>query len=644
MKISIKFISILIFVFFFSTISTIAVSPFLHLQLEINSNTNVEENEKLTYTFKERENDLKIFKETNLLSQESIIIESKEDFERLGIPGEGTEDKPYLIQYMNISSSSKRLIDIQNIDLHVLIQNNRLNGLSAGLYGIYLSNVSKIIISNNVIQNNTYNGIVIAKGNKIEIINNWIFNNGFSGITIHDANEISIHNNYIFRNHERGLWLSSNVKNSKINRNSLRDNSDYGIQIEYEKYIEPGDPFFQYSPSISSNNLIKQNSFINNNIYSNKSQVGDFGEFNFFEENHYSEWIGPDSNNDNRVDIPYNISSTFSNASDGNALTSPTIDLMILTPIFLYPIGSENYVGTVNIQWTPSLDLEDNPIHYNLYYSIDNGQTWESFGVQISGTSFEWDISSFSEGTTVKLKIEASNGETLSASFISESFFLNKPDLIIFMESIVESILFQIFFIIFLGVILLSLIWLRYRSRISDQGGLTNFIYSFKENQVRKLYHKLIIGLENAKAELLSQSDSFTHLDTGDYAVIGNVFPPDIQHEMKSSIKGRTVLMLIEIAYQPITNSNTSYLAKILDIPQQTASDEIKKLNELEYLRPFVSKKTLIDTRKKSYSLTQKGVVLLHLLKESLTVTITKMQKERFHEEIEEIDLNNNEN
>ena len=152
-------------------------------------------------------------------------------------------------------------------------------------------------------------------------------------------------------------------------------------------------------------------------------------------------------------------------------------------------------------------------------------------------------------------------------------------------------------------------------------------IYTADEAFIRKIYHKLVIGLESVKVELLSQSDSLPQIEDAIHAVVSNVFPPDIQKDMKTSIKGRAVLILIEIAYQDLPNSNTSYIAKMMNIPVQTVNDEIKRLTNMNYLQLKISAITLIDTRKKNYALTHKGLVFLHLLKETLTATFIKMQK-----------------
>ena len=109
--------------------------------------------------------------------------------------------------------------------------------------------------------------------------------------------------------------------------------------------------------------------------------------------------------------------------------------------------------------------------------------------------------------------------------------------------------------------------------------------------------------------------------------MIVNIFPPDIQSELKSDLRGRTVTILVELAYQYPKNAHVSYLAKALNIPQSTVTVEIKKLQLLQYIEPVINPKTLHDNRFKFYSLTPKGIIFLHLLKESISLSLAHMKE-----------------
>lgn len=98
-----------------------------------------------------------------------------------------------------------------------------------------------------------------------------------------------------------------------------------------------------------------------------------------------------------------------------------------------------------------------------------------------------------------------------------------------------------------------------------------------------------------------------------------------MQAELKSDLRGRTVSILIELAYQYPNNAHTSYISKMLKIPQPTVTVEIKKLQLLQYIQLAITPTNLQDNRFKFYSLTPKGIIFLHLLKESISLSLAHM-------------------
>lgn len=563
------------------------------------------------------------------ISEIPIEIQENKDFEKLNIQGKGIRNNPYIIENFNITGSFERLIDIRNTDVYFEIKNNRLNSLSKGLYGIFLANVTHATISNNLIKNSKFHGVVVSSSNVITIENNWITNHTNNGIEIHNSFEITLENNIIYENGNFGIWLRDNVQDVKIFDNTLRRNYNYGLSIGYG--------YLNENPNCY-NNEIERNNFLENNYQSNKSQARDHGKSNIFLNNYWSEWRTPDENENNIVDIPYLIDSFISTNNDSFPLVNRAKLPEIFKSQLLYPKGGENLVKSVIVEWSPALDSMGQSINYTLSLSVDNGLTWDNIAENLVKPRYEWDVTTYSENTVGILKIEAKSLTGVKqVSFSTDSFTINKPGWQILVDDLINSFFLQLVIIVSLLLLVMFLGWFQFKKRIIKDMEISEFIYTFKEKQMRKIYHKLIIGIENVKTELLSTSENLSHLLSYDQAVIANIYPPDIQTEMKSSFKGKSVLILIEIAYQPITKSNTSYLAKILKIPQQTTSDEVKKLYDLKYLKPCVSKETLLDTRKKNYSLTEKGLIFLHLLKESLTTTITKMKREEIYEEIEEL-------
>jgi DNA-binding MarR family transcriptional regulator len=84
------------------------------------------------------------------------------------------------------------------------------------------------------------------------------------------------------------------------------------------------------------------------------------------------------------------------------------------------------------------------------------------------------------------------------------------------------------------------------------------------------------------------------------------------------------VLVLIEIAYNDPETTNPAYLSKILNIPPSTLTNEIKKLQKMNYIEPFISKRVLEDPRYKNYIVSDKGFRFLTLLKETIKFTLER--------------------
>ena len=106
------------------------------------------------------------------------------------------------------------------------------------------------------------------------------------------------------------------------------------------------------------------------------------------------------------------------------------------------------------------------------------------------------------------------------------------------------------------------------------------------------------------------------------------MLPDDIRSEVKTNLKGRTILILIELAYQPIKNSHQTYLSEKLNIPRQTVHDELIRLRDMGYIQLYNSFELLDDIRFKFYSLKKKGIIFLHILKETIAYSISHINNE----------------
>jgi len=290
-----------------------------------------------------------------------------------------------------------RLIDIQNTDVYFEVRNNRLNGLTAGLHGIFLANITHGTISENVIENSFHNGILIGKSRDIQIMNNWIFQHGFNGIQEHDSANITINGNIIYKNGYTGIWLRDNVKGGRIENNTIRDNNNYGLLLSWESL---GD-----SASVDAV-LISDNTFMRN--AGGVSQAGDWtrspAAVNIFLQNYWDDWN--DFPNSSLIpDDSYVIIGSSSNF-DGIPRINPITVHSILPPILLYPFGDEIREDDVHVQWVPAIDSlnQSDRIHYSIVLSYDQGETWEMLASNLNQTDYKWDTSIYSEGTIVRLK------------------------------------------------------------------------------------------------------------------------------------------------------------------------------------------------------------------------------------------------
>lgn len=145
--------------------------------------------------------------------------------------------------------------------------------------------------------------------------------------------------------------------------------------------------------------------------------------------------------------------------------------------------------------------------------------------------------------------------------------------------------------------------------------------------RIRPIYDKLVVGIENLQTRVLPQSVAVPLLESTESISMVEFFPSDVRNDLQSGMKWRTILTLIEIAYQDPSDTNPAKLAQSLDITASTLSKEIKELKELDYIESYVSPQVLRDGRYRNYTITQKGFNLPYTLKEILKVTITRLKE-----------------
>ncbi|UCG03646.1 MAG: right-handed parallel beta-helix repeat-containing protein [Candidatus Heimdallarchaeota archaeon] len=509
--------------------------------------------------------------------------------------------------------------------------------------GITVEGANDNTITNNIVCNNTGSGITLVfdLGNYLPSRNNTIksnnvSNNGINGISIETSwDQNFIINNTIFKNKQAGIFLFEEANYNSITENVINQNL-YGISITNSSsnlitgnIILNSSDFGIIIHSSSSFNIIDQNNFINND--NEISQASDSGSDNTFIKNFWNDWIEPDINSDNFVDEPYSIDGSSDN-QDYYPLAFPYPSRIhwFSKPIIKFPNGGETLNGLVNIQWLQSFDSFNHSITYSVYYSFDGGNLWNQIAFNLIENNFMWNTSSnvINESTCL-LKIIASCYGILTTEDISDGMFS-----IVNTENKVEDPNFFPTQIIFAFIFSLCAIAAGYYL-INTKFRTPSFIEFFQSDKIeflKPIYHKLIIGLESIQTAIMSETVVTSLLEEPTMPTsLVTWFPDDYRRELKTKLKGRTILTLIEIAFQYSEDTNLTTLARALDIPTSTLSDELKKLIKLNYLDFHVTPQVLHDGRYRHYIITAKGISFLKILKSALELSIRRAkEKEKF--------------
>ena len=240
-----------------------------------------------------------------------IVVGSNSDFEHLNasnvnaaspLPAGCFENKSgtYYIQNMKNEYSVENCagpgIDIRNTDAHFVITNCTVHNCGGGNNGVHLHSVKYGKVNGScVMANNTGKGIRMQNCSYIDIENSSFLNNSIYGIEVYPTvmpkpsckyinitnnncsyNEYGIEligdncivrDNIISNNWRYGMYGYGN--DSQIYNNTIRDNDDYGIMMNYD-----------IPSQVCLRNCIFGNTFIDNNrVYNqNASQAYDSGD------------------------------------------------------------------------------------------------------------------------------------------------------------------------------------------------------------------------------------------------------------------------------------------------------------------------------------------------------------------------------
>ncbi|MHA2327042.1 MAG: right-handed parallel beta-helix repeat-containing protein [Candidatus Hodarchaeales archaeon] len=500
------------------------------------------------------------------------------------------------------------------------------------------------VVSNNIIRNNGRHGISVALAKNTTVANNEVFTNTNDGIHLFGSLNNSILNNSIYNNLITGISLSPfddlgiswNSDNNIIMRNEIYNNNLHGIELSLsenssvlnntansnlwgaENNMIAQNLIFDngkdgiIADKLSKDNFVQFNDFSRNNV--GDSQVVDNGSNNVFDYNYWSDWIGTGSypingttkNQDSSpLSNPYHLSAP--------AFTSPAHDTLILT-------------DSVIIQWTPSTDTFGHSYTYSLLYSTDDRGSWTTLASGLTSTNYSLDTTTITNGTSITLKVHVVD----SVGFFSRSAS-TKP--LTFQNEVEEPDIFltQMIFALLFAICSITGGYYLVNTKFRDP----SFIEYFQSDKIEFLtpiYHKVIIGLESIQTAILSEAVGTPLLEEPAMPTsLVTWFPDHYRRELKTKLKGRTILTLIEIAFQYSEDANLTKLAQALEIPVSTLSDELKKLVNLNYLDFHVTPHVLHDGRYRHYIITSKGISFLKILKSALELSIRRAkEKDQF--------------
>ncbi|MFX1507940.1 MAG: hypothetical protein ACFFDC_17775 [Promethearchaeota archaeon] len=305
----------------------------------------------------------------------------------------------------------------------------------------------------------------------------------------------------------------------------------------------------------------------------------------------------------------------------------------------LFPNGGETLNGTVTIQWAlSSMYLGDSP-WYSVFYSPDGGENWIQLAFTIIESTYEWNTPLYETyGDNYLVKVIAGSKEWVEKEDVSDNTFSidNRPtesssttttdiksgrepnNQIFLLFSLLGS------FIILSGA---GLTYFRIGPRFKKQHTFVELIRSSEAEYLKEIRHKVVIGLDNIKGTYPLELRDVPQLEPTSQTSMVEYFPSTFHEDLRSELKGRTVLTLIEIAYQDPSETNPTKLAQSLKIPTPSLTREIKKLVDLQYVEAFVSTQVLQDARYRNFSITSKGVSFLSTLNEALQIAIARLKE-----------------
>jgi parallel beta-helix repeat protein len=216
---------------------------------------------------------------------ENLVINHRIDLfgeERSNTIIQGNRTTVITVNADNVNISHFTIQNTNAINGSSIIQVNGENSIitdniiAQGYHGIHLYYTDNHFIYDNVIQNNTGDGIHLYHShNNANISLNTITGND-NGVYLYESDGINIYNNIIQNNNENGIFLNSSCQNNIITKNNASENGNHGIYLnDYSDYqtIIYNDVYRNNNSGIVLENS-SMNFYINHNIVNGNTNYG----------------------------------------------------------------------------------------------------------------------------------------------------------------------------------------------------------------------------------------------------------------------------------------------------------------------------------------------------------------------------------
>lgn len=311
-----------------------------------------------------------------------FYISSKKYIEIYGFKIENTTSSAILISgsnagyikiYQNIiSNNSGNGIYVDGASNIEVIKNE----IFASQIGIYLKNSSNSQIKANKVYQNSSDGIKVESSNSVSLIFNESFSNGGKGIFIlTNSNNCEIKNNLTYLNNGAGIEVFDHASQIEILNNKSYSNSGAGISfkgnISNANKILSNLIYSNSGPGILLSNNCVNNDILNNTLFLN--QNGILIELNSNNNKIKNNIVASSSFSGIKVSESTNIEEDFNDLWQNNPNydgISPGPSSISVDPLFVDPDGNDNILGGEN--------GKDDSFHLS---QIDAGQSTTSQAV-----------------------------------------------------------------------------------------------------------------------------------------------------------------------------------------------------------------------------------------------------------------------